>query len=170
MAGIGAGSSVAVALSEACAVLHAHQSCQGDALSCSEGAESEQGFTRCPRMLSGGAACLQAMEGAAARPGVGRAPCACRRRWTKPQVHSPRFSQHVLCRLCVPHNPEEQSGPLRSPGFCPVPWSAAAAPCEGLGSVWFVFLSRGRNQDVPRNTPSIQQVWKQPRMRCKAPK
>lgn len=83
------------------------------------------------------------------------------------------FPARALQAACASQH-RELSGPVRIPHFCPVHWSAAAAaPCEslgGLGSVCFVFLTRGRNQEVARSTPSIQQVWKQPKMRCKAPK
>lgn len=102
-AGIGVGPSVAVALSET--LCCSHQSCQGDALPCSERAESEQGCPRSPRMPSGRAVCLQAMESAAARPGVGGPRVPAGGAWAKPWIHSPEFSQLVLRWLRVPPNP-----------------------------------------------------------------
>lgn len=113
-----------------CTVLHAHQSCQGSFLSCSERAESEL-YPSYQRMLSGRAVCLSAAH--AARCGVGRAPCVCRRR----KGHAAgSFSQvFPACALQAAGASQhrELSGPLRIPDLCPVHWSAAAAPCQSLG-------------------------------------
>lgn len=149
VAGIDAGFSVAVALSEALCCPLCSFLCQGDDLSCSEKAKSKQGCTRYQRMLSGRAICLQPVEGAAAHQGVGRAQCVCRRMGQAAGSFSQVFPA-CFCRLCLPHSTgscQDLKGfqiCVQSTGL----QQHRVRVWEGLGSVCSAFLMRGRNQEA----------------------
>lgn len=135
-----------------CAILHAHQSCRGDTLSCSESEESEQGYTKYQRMLYGRVACFlpayltraRCCSTPAAWCGMGEGTtCLQEEDGPSHRFILPVFSA-VTCALqstCTSQH-RELSGPVMIPRdpFCPDHCSATAASRDSLGgSVRYLF-------------------------------
>lgn len=156
-----------------CAVLHAHQSCQGDTLSCSERTEPEQGYTEYQRMLYGRAACFLPMcptcAGCYSKPAVWRdvgEGTTCRRRRVGQAVGS--FSQLFGYRLCFAVCMcLTTQGIVRicsdsRDSLCPVHHSAIAAPCDGDGgSVRYLLCFSHKRKEPGGAEKHPQHPWKQ---------
>lgn len=174
VAGVGVGSSVAVALREALCC-PPHWSWQGAALSCSERAESEQGYTSYPRMPCGRAVCLSPAHGrCCSMPWCGEGPGA---GWATPQIPSPGFPSSCFAGcLCLTAQGAvrtcKDSTFLSSPLVCS---SSSTVWESGRSGKCLLCVSHARKEprggkkhpQHPAGVEAAQNEVQSPKMRCR---